>query len=398
MSVPSWGIQQLLMQREEEQRRLQQAQQTMYSGFAPGGNNIFGLLAGVASAIAGKKRAGESQGRLDENLKAIFDEQNRAAQAQAAAEQRKRQEQYEDAIRVYSEKAKIDAANRPPDKVGFEERLFGAIPENLRGQAALNKFGLGPREGRQASAADFDLVQTANGLMRVNKLTGQASLVSAGDGAPVVTVKPGGGGNAGIPVTALKLQQAEIDRINAASNINKELEGIRQRIEGGSLDLGPAANLGSRALNAIGMSTESSRNFASMQSTLEKIRNESLRLNAGVQTEGDAQRAWNELVTNINDPELVKQRLTEISQINQRAMDQRMANVDAIRANFGADPYEFQQQTPQTGAGQPPNFRAGTPAAPPAGAAIGSIITAPDGRRYRIIGGDPNDPDVEPAP
>jgi hypothetical protein len=31
------------------------------------------------------------------------------------------------------------------------------------------------------------------------------------------------------------------------------------------------------------------------------------------------------------------------------------------------------------------------------GAQVGKIITAPDGKRYRIVGGDPNDPDVEPV-
>lgn len=36
-------------------------------------------------------------------------------------------------------------------------------------------------------------------------------------------------------------------------------------------------------------------------------------------------------------------------------------------------------------------------AAPSAGANPGNIITAPDGKRYRIVGGDPNDPDVEPV-
>lgn len=32
-----------------------------------------------------------------------------------------------------------------------------------------------------------------------------------------------------------------------------------------------------------------------------------------------------------------------------------------------------------------------------AGSQVGKIITAPDGKKYRIIGGDPNDPDVEPV-
>jgi hypothetical protein len=63
-------------------------------------------------------------------------------------------------------------------------------------------------------------------------------------------------------------------------------------------------------------------------------------LNAGVQTDGDAQRAWNELFANINDTELVKNRLAEIQRINERAVNIRTMNVDTIRQNFGADPLD----------------------------------------------------------
>ncbi|MNY53581.1 hypothetical protein D3C86_1893470 [compost metagenome] len=78
-------------------------------------------------------------------------------------------------------------------------------------------------------------------------------------------------------------------------------------------------------------------------STLEKLRNDSLRLNKGVQTEGDAQRAWNELLANINDPKLVEQRLGEILAINQRAGELRGLSNDSMRANFGHDPMDYSQ-------------------------------------------------------
>ena len=60
----------------------------------------------------------------------------------------------------------------------------------------------------------------------------------------------------------------------------------------------------------------------------------SLRLNKGVQTEGDAQRAWNEILTNINDPQLVMQRLAEVQAINERAANIRKMNVENIRNNY----------------------------------------------------------------
>jgi len=44
-------------------------------------------------------------------------------------------------------------------------------------------------------------------------------------------------------------------------------------------------------------------------------------LNKGVQTEGDSQRVWNELIANINDPKVVQQRIAEIQRLNQMASD-----------------------------------------------------------------------------
>jgi hypothetical protein len=104
------------------------------------------------------------------------------------------------------------------------------------------------------------------------------------------------------------------------------------------------------------MSDADSRNFASFQSTLEKLRNDSLRLNKGVQTEGDAVRAWNELVKNINDPQVVRQRLAEIREINNRAIALRKYNIDVIRSNFGVGPLDtsaYERQAPALGGSAP---------------------------------------------
>lgn len=143
-----------------------------------------------------------------------------------------------------------------------------------------------------------------------------------------------------IPPAALKMQQEELDAIGTAASINQDLDAVSKKIEAGSLQLGPAKNLVGTAQNYLGMSTESSRNLATFKATLEKLRNDSLRLNRGVQTEGDAVRAWNELMTNINDPALVKQRLSEVQNINNRAMVLRKNNIDVLRANFGAEPLD----------------------------------------------------------
>lgn len=143
-----------------------------------------------------------------------------------------------------------------------------------------------------------------------------------------------------LPTPALKLQQEELDAIGTSSSINADLGGIAKQIDDGKLDLSLYSNVTGAARNIIGISDENSRNLASFKSTLEKLRNDSLRLNKGVQTEGDSQRAWNELVANINDKGVVKQRIAEIRKINERAVNLRKMNVDSIRGNFGLEPLD----------------------------------------------------------
>lgn len=150
-----------------------------------------------------------------------------------------------------------------------------------------------------------------------------------------------------LPTSALKMQQEELDAIGTAGTIDADLGALKAQIDGGKLQLGPVKNLFSKGKNIAGVSDENSRNFQSFQSTLEKLRNDSLRLNRGVQTEGDSVRAWNELLNNINDPKVASQRLTEIQGINKRAANMRKMNIDAIRTNFGVDPMDTQKYSDQ---------------------------------------------------
>lgn len=143
-----------------------------------------------------------------------------------------------------------------------------------------------------------------------------------------------------LPVAALKLQQEELDAIGSASSLNKDLGAFTSMIEGGKLPLGLLTNLNYKAENLTGLSSPESRNYASFQANLERLRNESLRLNKGVQTEGDAVRAWNEILANINDEKLVAQRLKEVQKVNERAILLRKMQVDSIRSNYGKDPLD----------------------------------------------------------
>lgn len=139
-----------------------------------------------------------------------------------------------------------------------------------------------------------------------------------------------------LPTAALKMQMDDLDSIALLGSINADLGAIMGQLDSGKLTLGPYSNLSNRLQNFTGVSDEGSRNYASLVATLEKQRNDSLRLNKGVQTEGDAQRAWNELFANMNDAGVVKQRLSEIQSINKRAAQFKQNNIDLVRRNFGA--------------------------------------------------------------
>lgn len=165
-----------------------------------------------------------------------------------------------------------------------------------------------------------------------------------------------------LPTSALKMQQESLDAIGTSSSIASDLDALEKQIDAGALQLGPVNNRMAQARNFLGASTPESKNFASFQASLEKMRNDSLRLNKGVQTEGDAQRAWNELFANVNDPGVVKQRLQEIKAINSRAANLHQMNVETIRSNFGVDPLDtsgYQNQPAVVGNSGTPAGNAG---------------------------------------
>jgi hypothetical protein len=147
-------------------------------------------------------------------------------------------------------------------------------------------------------------------------------------------------GSGKLSATALNLQNDHLEALNGASMINSNLTKYEGQIRAGTLNLNPVNNIFSAGANMLGASTEASRNFASFRAGLEKLRNDSLRLNKGVQTEGDATRAWNELIKNIGDEGVVRQRLAEIKQLNDRAIAFRQDAVSQLREDSGLPPID----------------------------------------------------------
>lgn len=199
-------------------------------------------------------------------------------------------------------------------------------------------------------------------------------------GKPAGTTVNVNTGDKKLPPTVVKYQDEIIEKLTTARSIEADLGALEQQVNSGALKFGPVENVISQARNAVGASNENSRNFATFKSSLEKLRNDSLRLNTGVQTEGDAQRAWNELFQNINDQELVKQRLKEIRAINKRAAELQQYRLGVLRENFGASELPPPDIAPALPSGSVPSIKSDAEyQALPSGA----TFRAPDGSMRR---------------
>jgi len=202
----------------------------------------------------------------------------------------------------------------------------------------------------------------------------------------------GGGGAPGRPMgrpmsSGVQTREDEdIADIQSVQSINTQIDQILTKLDPkkGDLALGPINNLISQGQNLAGLSTPGSRDFAVLEATLEKMRNDSLRLNKGVQTEGDAIRAWNEITKYMTDPAVVTQQLKRVSELNAVAAQQRLQRINIRRSRNGYDPFN----PAEIGYGGGVQTQAAPPPPPQTGGVEPGTIE--DG--YVFKGGDPADP------
>lgn len=161
--------------------------------------------------------------------------------------------------------------------------------------------------------------------------------------ADVYKADHSGTGPGGKPVAAgiQKTIDEHLHDIATAESNSADIASLISQLHDGKIRLGPYENQLSEGANWLGVSTNNSRNYNSLKATIEKIKNDTLRLNKGVQTEGDAQRAANELSSNINDAGVLQQRLAEIRAINARAVELRKLQINQLRSDNNMAPIDY---------------------------------------------------------
>lgn len=151
-----------------------------------------------------------------------------------------------------------------------------------------------------------------------------------------------------LPVPALKMQIENMDSIKSVEGMNRQISDTIGLIENNEIEFGPIENVVNQAKNLIGASDEKSRNLAKFKTDLEQWRNGILLLHKGVQTEGDAKRAMNAIIQNINDKDIVAKQLKVLRDKNNQAIQAKKSNINAIRKNYGLPALDSQptQQAP----------------------------------------------------
>lgn len=149
-----------------------------------------------------------------------------------------------------------------------------------------------------------------------------------------------------LPAGLQKVENEYEDAINAhVNNVNSirpVIDNLTPNPETGKapLELGPLKNAYNSSRNLFGRSTPESLRYQELEESKTRFVNESLRLNKGVQTEGDAQRAAKELEAAWakNDTEASRKAFERLEEVNVRAANNKAGLINKQRAAQGVEP------------------------------------------------------------
>lgn len=158
---------------------------------------------------------------------------------------------------------------------------------------------------------------------------------------------------AGLSDSLAKQQTEDLDAIRTVQDINEQVENFLDDIDEGDLVFGMLSGIADSKFGQIigaggGKLTQKRNEFRRF---MNRLRNELLRIAKGVQTDGDAQRALDELL--LPEESLttqgVKGALEFLYSTNVKTIQRLQAKVQDLRAAKNMKPYEFGDQNSMMG-------------------------------------------------
>jgi hypothetical protein len=209
--------------------------------------------------------------------------------------------------------------------------------DNAKGAAVLAAMQSANRKADTKAAAPEWAIEPKSGVFyRTNPRTGQLETMKN----PLASDedKP----KAKLNESALKNVGESMEKYDYLNQSASNASDILADLNKGTLDLGAMKNLVNSGKNVAGMSDEASRAYAKYNQFIQQLVNDNLRLNKGVQTEGDAYRELKSLQSNgtTYDNETAKEALKRIITKSQEAVLKRgTAYLDTHKKTYGDEPF-----------------------------------------------------------
>lgn len=140
---------------------------------------------------------------------------------------------------------------------------------------------------------------------------------------------------------AFKAEEEDFTALDTNANINQDIDKFSALLESGEMTLSAFDKPADFLATTFGYADEVNANRSDFRTFVKKLVLDSLRLNKGTQTEGDAQRATEAIFENINDERAVLRRLNELKRINERALANKKRSINRRRANEGVAAFDF---------------------------------------------------------
>lgn len=146
-----------------------------------------------------------------------------------------------------------------------------------------------------------------------------------------------------LDTAGFKYENEQFTLLDLNQNLASQTQDFINLIDDGKLKFGLVEGAIDSLDSLVGTPSEETINSSNFNAFLNKLRNDTLRLNKGTQTEGDAQRALDEIVNfyDKGDTKLVRARLQELLKINKTAAEERKRNINRIRKNQNVEEFDF---------------------------------------------------------